>query len=192
MHIVEDLIVLISKVNGLNLKSAKKFTINLLENKELLEELLSRLINLNNNIKKCEICNNFSTESVCSICLDQKRDQNILCIVKSFADLMSIEKTKYYNGLYYILEHDSDIIFQEQIDLMISKYKNLNNINEIFIVMGFDQFAKINSIYIKNHLQENSYNKKITIMSSGIPDGSNLEYIDSSTMILSIKNRVEL
>jgi recombination protein RecR len=192
MHIVEDLIVLLSKVNGLNVKSAKKFTINLLKNKELLEEVLSKLINLNNNIKKCEICNNVSTESVCSICLDQKRDQNILCIVKSFADLLSIEKTKYYNGLYYILEHDSDIIFQEQIDLMISKYKNLNNINEIFIVMGFDQFAKINSIYIKNHLQENSYNKKITIMSSGIPDGSNLEYIDSSTMILSIKNRVEL
>ena len=85
-------------------RSAERIVFHILKMKsEEVKDFSSKVEEIHNHIKPCQLCNNFSTKDICSICADTKREKDMVCIVEEPKDIMAIEKTSYYKGLYYVL-----------------------------------------------------------------------------------------
>ncbi len=178
-------------------KTANRFVLYLIKKptKEI-KQLLEAIIELKKTIKTCQLCFNFfitqkKEESFCSICKNPKRDKKTLCIVESETDLEALEKTKKYNGLYFILE--GNIInsqkenFQKRIkelEKRIEKY----SFKEVIIATNPTTEGETTRLYIERKLK-NKKIPKITHLGRGLPVGGELEYADPETLESALSGR---
>ena len=133
---------------------------------EYLKEFSEVLSSLHENIKLCNICYSLSDNDICDICSNDKREHNKICIVESYPDMLAIEKTEEYNGVYHILGGlisplkgigISDIRIRELIERV-----NKNNIEEIMIAFSASLEADTTASYIYKTLKENNFNGRVT------------------------------
>ncbi len=168
--------------------------------KEKIDELTNVIQELKNKIKLCQLCFNPyedsgspSSAGLCPICSDLKRDKNLLCIVEKEADLISIENTKKYNGLYFILGGTLAMMRKEDIDnLRIEELKKRaaqGSFSEIIIALNPTPEGKATSMLVERVLKEISQNFKITHLAKGIPVGGELEYADEETLESAFEGR---
>ncbi|MDD5584947.1 MAG: recombination mediator RecR [Candidatus Omnitrophica bacterium] len=188
--IFHDLIESLSQFPGVGRRSAERmaFYILKMQPKEV-SELARRIEDVQKFIKPCALCNNFSTEEICSLCSSPKREKDVLCIVEEPKDIMAIEKTSQYNGLYYVLLGSISPLDGIE-DLNIGKLLRRiasNQIKEVIISTDPDNDGELTAQFLIQKLSP--YKVKIYRIAIGIPLGTQIEYIDSATLGKALMDR---
>ncbi len=178
---------------GIGKKTAFRLVMHLLRQKESdVERFGESIVKLKKEIKYCKICFNVSDNDVCDICSDNSRDRSLMCIVENIRDVIAIEKTGQYRGVYHVLGGiispmdgigPSDL----NIDPLEEKVK-AGNISEVIFALSTTMEGDTTNYYIYRRLMP--YNIKITSLSRGVAIGDELEYTDEITLGRSIVNRM--
>ena len=182
---VETLIAIIAKLPGLGPRSARRAVIKMIEKREIILEPLTRVLNMvNEKIKDCDHCGNFAFDSVCSICSDNSRNKEVICIVQDVADLWAMERSQVFNGIYHVLgNYKSSFIGINLEELALEKIFHRiskNNVREIILALD----ATINGQTTANYLIEKLKNTGVNFSSlaHGVPVGGELDYLDDGTI----------
>ncbi len=158
------------------------------------EEFANALIEAKTKITYCETCFNISCSSPCEICNDHSRNKKIICVVSEAKDLMAIEKTNEYHGLYHVLQgliSPIDGIGIDDIRIKELLYRiNQNEIEEVILALNPSVEGEATSLYLNKLLKP--FNIKITRIAFGLPLGSELEYADEMTLARALEGRVEI
>ena len=182
---------------GIGQKNAERLAFYTLEmDSEQIEYISNTIINTYKGVKKCNICNNYTDNEngLCDICIDEDRENKVLCIVEDPKIVYFMEKNKIFPGKYFVLNNlISPIEGIGPEDIGLDKLKNMleaNNISEIIIAIKSSIEGETTALYIKE-LFKNS-NIKISKIASGIPMGADFEYIDNLTFEKAIEERKEI
>ncbi|MDA7705387.1 recombination mediator RecR [Rickettsiales bacterium] len=192
MDNLNNLIKKFSKLPGLGPRSARRFVLHLLQNKDtLMESLIDEMTLVKNQTKNCTICGNLDITNICSICNNPNRDSKSICIVEDVPDIWALEKNKIFNGKYHVLGGVLSAILGKtpsdlNINSLIERVKN-GNIEEIIIAINPTIDGVTTSYYLSEILQE--FNIKISKLANGIPIGSELDYLDEGTINIAFKAR---
>ena len=190
--ILQDLIEAFKQLPGIGVKSAQRIVFYLLrDNTEKALFLAETLNNSLVSIQECTVCRMYSEGELCEICKDNKRDQNILCIVESPADLIALENTMQFNGRYFVLMGrlspidgiGPDELKINQLEELFDSYP----INEVIIATSPTVDGEATAVHIASVAQ--NFNIKATRIAYGVPFGGEIEYVDSNTLIQAILNR---
>ncbi|MBR0314064.1 MAG: recombination protein RecR [Bacteroidales bacterium] len=181
-----------STLPGIGKKSALRMALFILKQpKENVELFASSLVNLSRNVQHCSECNMISDSPVCPICSDRRRNRGIICVVESIRDVLSIENTQIYNGLYHVLGGiispmdgvgPSDLPITE-----LEKRIEGGEVKEVVLALSTSMEGETTSYFIYNRLKK--YDIKITAIARGVAFGDDLEYTDELTLAKSIENR---
>lgn len=188
--VLQNAVEAISSLPGVGSRSALRFALHLLKQDEGQILALSKAIaSLSTDIHYCQQCNMISDDETCSICADKRRDRNIICVVESVRDVMSIENTGQYNGLYHVLGGIiSPINGVAPSDLSIdSLLKRVSPQTEVILALSGDVEGETTSFYLYRKLEPTGV--KITTLARGLGFGDDLEYADSLTLGRSIVSR---
>ncbi len=192
-RLIEEAVNEIAKLPGIGKKTALRLALHLLkEEQETTSELASALINLRTKIKYCAHCHNISDEEVCGICLGSYRDRSVICVVEDAPDLLAIENTNQYKGLYHVL---GGIISplngvgpsRLQIESLIERVK-AQSIQEVILALSPSMEGDTTAFYITKKLKE--FPVKVTVIARGVAIGGELEYTDEVTLGRSIVSRI--
>ena len=181
-----------STLPGIGKKSALRMALFILRQpKENVELFASSLLNLSRNVQHCSECNMISDSPVCPICSDRRRNRGIICVVESIRDVISIENTQTYNGLYHVLGGiispmdgvgPSDLPIAE-----LEKRIEGGEVKEVVLALSTSMEGETTSYFIYNRLKK--YDINITAIARGVAFGDDLEYTDELTLAKSIENR---
>ena len=185
----------ISSLPGVGRRSALRLALHLLKQpSENVHHFTLAIDNLRDNVCYCRRCRMISDEEICSICADHTRDQNLICVVASVRDVMSIEATGQYHGVYHVLGGiispiagvgPSDLTIKE----LVERVKSLENPAgaELVLALSGDVEGETTAFYIYRQIE--NYGVKVTSLARGLGFGDDLEYADSLTLGRSITNR---
>jgi recombination protein RecR len=182
-----------SQLPGIGKRTALRLVLHMLRQpKEQTSALSEALQTMRNNIKFCKYCHNISDVDVCDICSNSNRKEDIICVVEDVRDVMAIENTSSFKGLYHVLggkispmdgigPHDLNI------ESLVEKVK-LGKINELIFALSSTMEGDTTNFYIYRKIQE--YNIVTSTIARGISVGDELEYADEITLGRSILNRI--
>ncbi len=183
----------LAKLPGVGIKTALRLALHLLgEDKNATDMLSQALLNMRNNIVLCRRCYNISDEGECSICSNPKRDNELLCVVADMRDVMAIERTGSFNGIYHVLGgvidpingiSPNDLRIKELIERSMKE-----NFREIILALPATIEGDTTNYYIFKMLKH--FEGQITVIAKGISVGDALEFADEVTLGRSIANRV--
>ena len=180
----KKLIETISQLPGLGEKSATRISFFLLSKPELCETLGELIKELPYKVKLCKFCRNLSEEEICSICKDEKRNSELLCIVENPVSLSYIEETGVFNGYYFVLHYllsPKDGIGPKELGLDHMLYLiKLRNIKEIIIALSPTLSGEATTSYILEVLKD--YPVRVTKIACGIPMGMEIQFVDPLTL----------
>ncbi|MCX8492053.1 MAG: recombination mediator RecR [Cyclobacteriaceae bacterium] len=191
--LIEDAVNEVAKLPGIGKKTALRMVLHLIKENEHRTSALTEALNkLRSNIRFCKTCHNISDAEECVICKSNKRDKSIVCVVEDTQDVMAIENTGQFMGVYHVLGGvispmngigPSEI----KIDSLITRLTNGNEIKEIILALSPTMEGDTTNFYINRRLA--SFSVKITSIARGIPVGGDLEYADEITLGRSILGR---
>ena len=194
-HYPESIRILIrslAKLPGVGEKTAERLAIHLLRQPLAeVEQLARSMVNMKQRIKLCETCFALSDAQQCNICRDQSRDHTQLCVVEQPADMVSIEKSGCYNGLYLVLGGalspidgvgPQDLRIRELLDRVAQ-----GNIKEVIIATGTSMEGEATAGYIAERISIPPV--KVTRIATGVPVGGDLKYIDQMTLKCALESR---
>ncbi len=191
--LLERAVTELSRLPGIGKRTALRLALHLLkENETNVKNLADALVEMRQNIRFCKRCNNISDTEVCEICSNPRRDENTICIVEDTRDVLAIENTAQYNGLYHVLGGIINPI--EGIganDLSISqlmKRFSEEDIKEVIFALPATVEGDTTSFYLYKLMRP--FNIKITAIARGVAVGNELEYTDEITLGRSILNRL--
>ena len=188
----------ISRLPGIGPKSAQRLIHYILKNREYSKKLRQTLEKVEKDIHLCKSCFNYTekTGSHCGICLNTHRNKEIICVVEQPEDILQIESSGIYKGLYHVL-HGSisplDGITPEQLkinELIQRLSENKALIKEIILAVDSDLEGDTTVLYINQKLSGQKF--KVTRLAQGIPIGGNIDYIDDRTLQRALSHRVEV
>ena len=187
------LIDLLSDFPGIGKKTAERMAFFILKKKTVwATELSNILVKVKENIHECPICNNISEISPCMICVDESRDDKVICLVEDTIDLITFEKTGFYKGKYHVLGgllSPLDGVGPENLNIN-SLSNRIDSINELIIATNPSSEGETTALYISELYKDKDI--KITRLARGIPVGGDLEYTDEATLISAIEGRREI
>ena len=191
--LLENAVESLSKLPGIGKKTALRLALHLLNSDDVeTEQLADSLLKMKHNIMLCERCYNISDTKVCSICSNPRRDENTLCVVADMRDVLAIERTASYNGLYHVLGGIiSPIEGISPNNLKITQLvqrTQKEDIKEIILALPATIEGDTTNFYIFRQLKD--FEGKISVISKGIAVGDALEYVDEVTLGRSIQNRI--
>ena len=192
---IQKLIDLFSKFPTIGPRTAARFVFYLMKiSKEEVEELVNSISNLKKTVKICSFCfNPFEGEGkLCKICSDSSRDRTLLCIIEKETDLIILEKTKKYKGLYFVLGGTVSTFKKKDVEKL--RVKELGErieahpeIKEVIIATNPTTEGEATTLYLERLLKP--LNKKITRLGRGLPVGAELEYADEETLGSALEGR---
>ena len=182
-----------SKLPGIGRKTALRLVLYMLrmEHDEV-TRFTESLDRLKNEVKFCRVCHNISDQEVCPICSDDRRDASTICVVENIQDVMAVENTQQFTGLYHVLGGlispmdgigPSDL----EIDSLVQRVAQ-GGIKEVVLALSSTMEGDTTNFYIFRKLS--AFDVKVTIIARGIAVGNELEYTDEVTLGRSIQNRV--
>lgn len=183
------------KLPSIGPKTAQRLALHVIKMSENeVRNFASALIEAKTTISYCETCFNMSCSSPCEICSNPSRNRNIICVVAETKDLMAIEKTNEYTGLYHVLQgliSPLDGITPDDIRIRELLYRvSQNNVSEIILALNPSVEGEATSLYLTKLLKP--FNIKLSRIAFGLPMGSELEYADEMTLAKALEGRVEL
>jgi recombination protein RecR len=195
---IRKLIESFERLPGVGPKTAARLTFYLLHvPQELLDEFAESLSNLKKDTVLCSICFNVSDRDPCPICTDRSRDKTVICVVEEPLDVLALEKTGKYDGVYHVLHGAisplNNIGPEEiKIDELIKRLNNTADIKEIILAVNPNMEGEATAMYINKEIKKlpNS-GYKITRLGQGLPTGADLEYADDQTLSRALEGRKE-
>jgi recombination protein RecR len=190
---VESAVNELSKLPGVGKKTALRLVIYLLKSEEsYVNKLGDSIMKLKTDVVFCSVCGNISEGSVCNICASVNRDQTVICVVKDFQDIMAIENTGQYNGVYHVLGgviSPLDGIGPDDLNIAgLIERVGRQQVTEVILALSANMEGDTTAFYISKLLLP--LNVRISAISRGISVGGELEYADEITLGRSIKDRV--
>ena len=190
--LLENLVYNISQLSGIGKRSALRIALEILRKpKEYSRDLSESIFDFKTQIKHCSGCHNISDKDICDICSNSSRDQSIICVVEDIRDVIAIENTNLYNGLYHVLGgviSPIEGIGPEDLHITSLEKKIIDKkINEVIFALSATIEADTTSFYLFKIL--NKLDVKVSVLARGIPVGDQLEYTDEVTLARSIQNR---
>ena len=192
--ILEDAVEAISSLPSIGKKSALRLVLHLASNQtEKNLRLISALQQLETNLRTCEKCFNYSDKTICDICADPSRNKQLICVVSSVKDVMAIEATQQFSGVYHIIGgviSPLEGIGPEDlhIDSLVAKVKE-NNIQELIMALSPTIEGDTTIYYLSKLLKGTEV--KMTTIARGVSFGGELEYADEMTLGRSIHSRLD-
>lgn len=194
--LLQDTVGELSKLPGIGRRTALRLAMHILKmEQQSVLDMTSSIERFRTQIRHCSQCNNLSDEEICPICADATRDRATICVVEQVADLMSIENTHQYRGLYHVL---GGVISPMQgiapsdlkIDLLTEKIER-GGIREVILAISTSVEGETTLFYIMNRLR-GFPDLKVTTIARGIGFGDELEYVDELTITHALMNRREI
>lgn len=195
-QLLQDVVGELSKLPGVGRRTALRLAIHILRmERDSVAEMTRSIDRFRTEIKYCKECNNLSDEELCPICADRERDRTTICVVEQVADVLSIENTHQYKGLYHVLGgvispmqgiSPSDL----KIDLLTERVAR-GEVKEVILAISTSVEGETTLFYIMNRLR-GFEGVKITSIARGIGFGDELEYVDELTITHALRNRREV
>jgi len=192
---VENLIEKLCRLPGVGPKSAQRLAFYILSipRKEA-EELARSIVEVKEKVRNCSNCFNISTEEICTICSDERRDKGIICVVEEPKDLVAIERSGSYKGLYHVLGgaiSPIDGIGPEELRIaeLVARLKKAP-VREVIVATNPNAEGEATAIYLSRIIRPLGI--KVTRLASGLPVGGDLEYADEVTLGRALLGRTEI
>lgn len=192
--LLEKTVTELSRLPGIGRRTALRLALHLLR-RDLseAEALGSSIVSLRRDIRYCSVCHNISDSEVCHLCSDPSRDGATVCVVESVRDVMSIERTGQYRGLYHVLggvisPMDGITPDQLEIDSLVERVGS-GSVREVILALGATMEGDTTCFYIYRKLAAASPGLKISQLARGMAIGNDLEYTDEITLGRSIMQR---
>jgi recombination protein RecR len=175
----------LSKLPSIGNKTAQRLALHILKSEtQSVNALVQSLIDLKEKIRFCSVCFNISTEEECAICTSTKRNRSIICVVEDASDVIAIEKTNEYNGLYHVLGG----VLNPLAGIMVESLKikellirlQTDEVKEIILALNPNSEGDATSVYLMNTLKNSHV--KVSRIARGLPIGGDLEFADSATI----------
>lgn len=184
-----------SRLPGIGRKTALRLVLNLLrQDTEDVEKFTEAILQLRKEVLHCRVCHNISDTEICPICSNPHRDSSLICVVENIQDVMAVERTGQFFGLYHVLGGiispmdgvgPSDL----EIESLVERVKS-GGVNEVIFALASTMEGDTTNFYISRKLQP--YGVKLSVIARGISVGDELEYTDEVTLGRSILNRTEI
>jgi recombination protein RecR len=192
---VERLIEEFNRLPGIGPKTASRLTFYLLRSPEEQAQALAKAVGeLHERVVTCAVCLNIAEESPCSICADAQRDRSVICVVEEPLDVLAIEKTGQYDGLYHVLHGAiSPVEGIGPEDLKIGELMqrlHTNQIQEVILATNPNLEGESTAMYISRQL--GPLGVRVTRLAHGLPMGGDLEYADEVTLTRALEGRREM
>ena len=181
-----------SKLPGIGRKTALRLVLWILrQDNSDVEQFAQALCQLKQEVKYCHICHNICDTETCPICSDERRDKSTVCVVENIQDVMAIENTQQFHGLYHVLggiisPMDGMGPGDIEIDSLIRRVAD-GNVQEVILALSPTMEGDTTNFYIYRKLA--AYNVKVSVIARGVAVGNELEYTDEVTLGRSIMNR---
>ena len=194
--LLQDAVAEFAKLPGVGRRTALRLAMHLLKMEDgAVAQMTQSLYRFRHDIRYCEKCNNLSDSELCPICANEERDHSTICVVEQVGDLMSIENTRQYCGVYHVL---GGVISPMQgigpselkIDMLIEKVAS-GGVREVILAISTSVEGETTLYYIMNRLRQNPM-VKVTTIARGIGFGDELEYVDELTITHALMNRREV
>ena len=195
-RLLQDVVGELSKLPGIGRRTALRLAIHIHRmERESVAEMTESIDRFRNEVKYCTQCNNLSDEDVCPICADDERDHTTICVVEQVADVLSVENTRQYKGLYHVLGgvispmqgiSPSDL----KIDLLTERIAR-GGVKEVILAISTSVEGETTLFYLMNRLRQFP-GVKVTSIARGIGFGDELEYVDELTITHALRNRREV
>ena len=192
-RLLEQAVTAFAKLPGIGRKTALRLVLHLLRQNEVdVEAFIDAVGTLKHDVKYCQKCHNISDTNICPICSDSRRDSSIVCVVENIQDVMAIENTMQYRGLYHVLggvisPMDGVGPADIEIDSLVERVKD-DEVKEVILALSSTMEGDTTNFYLYRRLSK--YDVKMTTIARGVAVGDELEYADSITLGRSIVNRV--
>ena len=185
----------ISRLPGIGRKTALRLAFHLLrQDTDTADSLAEAIIRLRHDVKYCKVCHNISDTDVCTMCSDHSRDTSVICVVENVQDVMAIENTQQFHGLYHVLGGiispmdgigPSDL----NIDSLVERVGQ-GGVKEVILALSSTMEGDTTSFYISRRLEK--HDVSVSVIARGISVGNELEYTDEVTLGRSILNRTPM
>lgn len=191
-QLLERAVEAFSQLPGVGRKTALRLVLHLLrQSTEDVDSFADAVIHVKHDVKYCKVCHNISDNEVCSICSDPRRDASVVCVVENIQDVMAIENTQQFHGLYHVLggiispmdgigPHDLEI------ESLVERVEE-GTVKEIILALASTMEGDTTNFYISRKLKDTGV--KLSVIARGISVGDELEYTDEVTLGRSILNR---
>ena len=191
-QLLERAVEAFSQLPGVGRKTALRLVLHLLrQSTEDVDSFADAVIRVKHDVKYCKVCHNISDNEVCSICSDPRRDASVVCVVENIQDVMAIENTQQFHGLYHVLggiispmdgigPHDLEI------ESLVERLEE-GTVKEIILALASTMEGDTTNFYISRKLKDTGV--KLSVIARGISVGDELEYTDEVTLGRSILNR---
>ncbi len=190
----EALVDCFRRLPGVGLKSAERYAFEYLKwSKEDVDEFIKQLSYAKAHLKTCRICGNLAEDELCPICQDVHRDTSMICVVESIPDVIAMEKTQEYKGLYHVLGgviSTSKGIMPEDLNIDSLFDRITENVKEVILATNPTVEGETTSLYLSKLLE--SKNVNVTRIAHGIPMGGHLDYADELTLIKAMEGRKKM
>ena len=183
----------LANLPGVGQKTALRLALFLLkQDKDKVEQFVKAVSEMRQNIKNCKVCHNISDTDICPICVNHKRDATTVCVVENVQDVMAVENTQQYNGLYHVLGgviSPMDGIGPNDLEISsLVKRVEAGGVNEVILALSSTMEGDTTNFYIYRKLA--GYDIRLSVIARGISVGDELEYTDEVTLGRSIVNRI--
>ncbi|MGA7837308.1 MAG: recombination mediator RecR [Ignavibacteriaceae bacterium] len=198
MQIAEPLLAAIeelSKLPGIGKKTAQRLALHLLKSDSgQVAGFIQAIENLKTKLRFCSRCYNLSEEELCNVCKSEKRDKSVICVVEEASDVIAIERTHEFNGLYHVLGGvlsplsgvGPDAL---KIKELLKRFEN-EDIKEIILAINPDTEGETTALYLARLIKP--LNIKVSRIARGLPIGGDLEFADEATIGRAVSGRIEL
>lgn len=181
-----------SKLPGIGRKTALRLVLHLLrQSNSDVEQFASAIAKVKQEVKYCQVCHNISDEDVCPICSDPRRDTSLICVVENIQDVMAVENTQQFRGLYHVLGgiiSPMDGIGPDQLEIQsLVQRVEQGGVSEVILALSSTMEGDTTNFYISRKLAP--LEVKLSVIARGISVGDELEYTDEVTLGRSIVNR---
>ena len=192
--LLENAVTALSRLPGVGRKTALRYAFHLLRQPEEIALSLSEsLSKLRQEVQYCKMCHNISEEEVCPICADSGRDHSTVCVVETVKDVMIIENTRRYGGVYHVLGglvSPVDGVSPDMLEIAsLIERASEGDIREVILATGATVEADTTNYYIYRQLSRQAPSVKVSQLARGVAIGNDLEYTDEATLARSLQGR---
>lgn len=191
---LQKLIEELRKLPGVGNKTAERFALDILDRRDQdIEPLVNALIGVHQSIKRCQQCAHYAEDDLCDICKDSHRTQSIICVVSSPKDVIALERSGQYRGLYHVLHGAISTmkgILPSDINLESLIQRCNESIKEVIVATNTNVEGETTAMYIAKRLENHPC--EVTRLASGLPMGGLLDYTDDLTLIKAIEGRKKI
>lgn len=191
---LQQLIEEFSRLPGIGKKSAQRIALHLLKRpREELVAMAKALVNVKDRVRYCSSCCNITEVDPCSICSSPKRDRSVICVVEEPNDVLALEKTNEFSGLYHVLGGSLsplDGIGPDELKVKELLARITGDVTEVILAMNPNVEGEATTLYLSRLLKP--LNLRVSRIARGVPVGSDLEFADEATLARALEGRITL